>query len=109
MPLLPLCLAGLLQTPSFPPEAELAGKPAGALVTRLGTYDSTPADWGFLLVPESRSSKDSRLLRLPLVRQRATKEPRYPPIFNLVGGPGLSNVFGSGTFDPRFFESNDVV
>ncbi len=97
------------QVPSFPPEAELKGKHAGDLVAKLGKYGQTDADWGFLLVPENRNKADSRLLRLTVVRQRAAAERRFPPIFNLVGGPGTSNVWASGDLAPAFHEHNDVV
>lgn len=101
--------ASRAQVPSFPSEAELQGKQAGDLVTKLGKYGETDADWGFLLVPENRNKAESRLLRLMVVRQRAAKEQSFAPIFNLVGGPGTSNVWGSGDFDARFHERNDVV
>ncbi len=97
------------QTPTFPPEAELRDKNAGELVTKLGKYGETDADWEFLFVPENRNKTQSRLLRLTVVRQRATGECMFPPIFNLVGGPGKSNVWGSGEFAQRFQEHNDVV
>jgi pimeloyl-ACP methyl ester carboxylesterase len=101
--------AAAVQVPSFPPEADLTGKPAGELVTRLGEYDGGPADWGFLLVPENRARPASRLLRLVVVRQRATRDSASVPIFNLVGGPGNSNVWGSGEYAPRFLEHHDIV
>ncbi len=99
----------MAQIPSFPPDEDLEGEVAGDLVTRAGTYGATDADWGFLLVPENRAVPQSRLLRLVVVRQRAAGEASFPPIFNLVGGPGNSNVWGSGEFAPRFHERNDVV
>ena len=97
------------QVPSFPSEEELRGKRAGELVTKLGKYGATDADWGFLIVPESRARGESRLLRLVVVRQRGTMDRALPPIFNLVGGPGSSNIWGSGDFAPRFYEHNDIV
>ena len=107
-----IALAGLpawAQTPSFPPAEALQGKRAGELVTRLGAYGATDADWGFLLVPENRDDANSRLLQLVIVRQRSLKERNFAPIFNLVGGPGLSNVWGSGEFATRFSQHNELV
>lgn len=115
LPAILLCVALLAvgsawaQTPSFPSDDELQGKKSGELVTKLGTYGATDADWGFLFVPENRTRPDSRLLRLVVVRQRAEKGSSSPPIFNLVGGPGSSNIWGSGDFAPRFYEHNDIV
>ena len=110
-----LCLALLAagpvraQLPSFPSEDGLRGKKAGELVTKLGKYAATDADWGFLFVPENRTRDEPRLLRLVVVRQRGAKDRSLPPIFNLVGGPGSSNIWGSGDFAPRFYEHNDIV
>lgn len=97
------------QIPSLPSEEELNGRKAGEFVTRLGKYGATEADWGYLFVPENRTRDGSRLLRLVVVRQRATHDRSSPPIFNLVGGPGSSNVWGSGDFAPGFHEHNDIV
>lgn len=99
----------LAQVPSFPALEELEGKSAGALVLRRGTYDDSAADWGWLLVPERRSDAESRLTRLALVRQPATGERSEPALFNLVGGPGASNVFGSGEVPLALRQSADVV
>ena len=108
--LLGLALAPLrAQIPSFPSEDQLRDKTAGQLVTKLGEYGGAPADWGFLFVPENRARSESSLLQLTVVRQRATRDVTFPPIFNLVGGPGNSNVWGSGEFAPRFYEHNDIV
>jgi len=100
---------GFAQVPSFPPEEELRGRKAGEFATRLGEYAGGAADWGFLFVPENRARPDSRLLRLVMVRQRARGEDASPPIFNLVGGPGESNVWASGELAAGLLEHNDVV
>ncbi|MFN0205479.1 MAG: hypothetical protein ACKVS6_04105 [Planctomycetota bacterium] len=47
--------AARAQVPSFPSEEKLKGKKAGELVTKLGKYGATDADWGFLFVPENRT------------------------------------------------------
>lgn len=97
------------QNPSFPDDRELEGKSAGDLVLRRGTYGDRPADWGWLLVPERRSDRDTRVIRLALVRQPALGDPSEPPLFNLVGGPGQSNVFGSGEIPLALCEASEVV
>jgi pimeloyl-ACP methyl ester carboxylesterase len=99
----------LAQVPSFPAVEELEEMPPGTLVLRRGTYGDSAADWGWLLVPERRSDAESRLTRLALVRQPATGERSEPPLFNLVGGPGASNVFGSGEVPLALRQSSDVV
>jgi pimeloyl-ACP methyl ester carboxylesterase len=102
-------LALRAQAPSFPPLEALEGRTAGELVTRAGTYGSGPADWGYLLVPENRTREDARLLRLAVVRQHALDEARRTPLFNLVGGPGQSNVWGSGEIPRELLATRDVV
>lgn len=97
------------QAPSFPSETELQENLEGDLVFRAGEYGATPADWGYLFVAENRNTFRPKLLRLAVVRQRATREASAPPIFYLVGGPGASNVFGSGEIPPRLLERNDIV
>jgi len=99
----------LAQVPSFPAVEDLEGKPAGTLVLRRGTYGDRAADLGWLLVPERRSDGESRVTRLALVRQPAVGEASEPPLFNLVGGPGQSNVFGSGEVPLALSEVSDVV
>lgn len=97
------------QVPSFPAERELEGKKAGDLVLHSGEYGDSEAEWGWLLVPENRARSDSRVTRLALVRQLALEEPSQPPLFNLVGGPGQSNVFGSGQIPAPLLRDSDVV
>lgn len=110
MPLALLCVLSLVpQVPSFPPESALQGKRAGELVLAPGRYGDAAADWGWLLVPENRSDPDSRTIRLAVVRQRATEEASDPPLFNLVGGPGQSNVFGSGELPAELLRRSDGV
>ena len=95
-------------TPSFPSESELQGRALGEWVSSPGRYGETDADWGYLFVPEDRTA-NSRTIRLIVVRQRSINAPDFPPIFNLVGGPGNSNVWGSGELPASFHERNDVV
>ena len=97
------------QAPSFPEDRELEGKSAGDLVLRRGSYGDSPADWGWMLVPQRRSDSDSRVIRLALVRQPAIGDPTEPALFNLVGGPGQSNVFGSGEIPRDLRAASDVV
>lgn len=99
----------LAQVPSFPPEEELAGRSAGELVAHPGKYGEHDADWGIIFVPENRSEPDSGLIRLPVVRQRARAAATAEPLFTLVGGPGSSNIWGSGDHPPQFFTHNDLV
>ena len=49
------------------------------------------------------------MTRLALVRQPALGEPTEPALFNLVGGPGESNVFGSGEIPRDLRAASDVV
>src|SRR3954453_378699 len=57
--------------------------------TEAGKY---AADCGTLVVPENRPSPGSRLIALPLTRAHAKSAPPGPPVFYLVGGPGLTNM-----------------
>lgn len=101
--------ASFAQVPSFPPAESLQGRAAGELVTHRGKYNDSEADWGFLLAPEDRQSPGSPLMRLVVVRQRCSGVPTSPAIFNLVGGPGNSNIWGSGEFGPEFLQTSDIV
>jgi pimeloyl-ACP methyl ester carboxylesterase len=97
------------QLPTFPSEEQLRDKSEGDLVLRAGEYGGAPADWGYLLVPENRNTFRPKLLRLQVVRQRATRGASAPPIFYLAGGPGASNLFGSGEIPSRLLERSEVV
>lgn len=48
------------------------------------------AEWGYLSVPENRSSDRSRLISIPFVRFRCTSKGQGTPIIFLQGGPGES-------------------
>lgn len=104
-------LAGLApgQTPSLPPASAMDGAAPGDFVSSEGDYDGHVADWGYLAVSEHRGKEGSRLLRLVVVRERALERAERPPIFNLVGGPGASNVWGSGQIPEALMARRDVV
>lgn len=54
-----------------------------------GIYE---ADCGSIVVRESRTKANSRLIALPITRIHATSEKHAEPIFYLGGGPGSSNM-----------------
>jgi pimeloyl-ACP methyl ester carboxylesterase len=73
-----------------------AGAGAGDLSLEPCTYEARDieyaADCGKLVVAESRSDPDSRLIALPVIRVQATGAGSGEPIFWLAGGPGTSNM-----------------
>jgi pimeloyl-ACP methyl ester carboxylesterase len=75
------------------PSAEGKG---GSIVTTTGTFKfhdkDYPADYGTITVNENRSSINSRLIHLPVIRIHARTSNTNPPIFCLAGGPGQSNM-----------------
>jgi pimeloyl-ACP methyl ester carboxylesterase len=72
--------------------------------TEDGTFE---ADCGTLVVPETRSNPDSRLIAVPVTRIRAETDDPGEPVFRLEGGPGITNMdFEKAS---RFAENRDVV
>ena len=82
--------------PNGPATVVPAGARAGDLRLHACTYDTEAgrlaADCGTLVVPENRQNPRSRLIGLPVVRIRATAPAPAEPIFQLDGGPGLTNM-----------------
>lgn len=81
--------------PTYPAPPEAA--PAGVLVLEPGTLETKSrkyrAEFGSLVVPESRSNPGSRLITIPVIRVPAADSSRdAEPIFLLEGGPGLTNM-----------------
>jgi hypothetical protein len=64
-------------------------------------------DYGVIVLPENREKPDSRSIRLPFVRYRATIEQTHPPIFLLTGGPGVSNLWVD--LPHVFYAHNDLI
>ena len=87
------------------------GAKAGELAMHACTYTTeagdVPADCGTLVVPETRTDPDPRLIALPVVRIPARSSDPKEPIFYLQGGPGISNV--EIPWAGRFAEDHDVV
>lgn len=89
-----------------------AGAQAGDLVDlEPCTYEARDveyaADCGTLIVPENRGDPNSRLIALPILRIRSTSSNPAPPIFDLGGGPGASNMGFSRV--SWFIENHDIV
>src|SRR3954453_19001031 len=72
--------------------------------TEAGKY---PADCGTLVVPENRHNPASRLIALPITRVHAKSAHPGPPVFFLVGGPGITNM--DFPIANRFTANHDVV
>lgn len=74
-----------------------AGTPSGSVVTdREGTFSngsrSYQARYHTLTVPENRSDSSSRSITIPIVQILSPNSAPLEPIFNLTGGPGISNL-----------------
>jgi pimeloyl-ACP methyl ester carboxylesterase len=82
--------------PGAGPVAVPEGAGAGELILEpceyAGDNGSYPADCGTLVVPETRTDPESRLIALPVTRIRATSDDPKEPVFFLTGGPGQSNM-----------------
>src|SRR3954454_20859106 len=72
--------------------------------TEAGKY---PADCGTLVVPENRQNPTSRLIALPIKRVHSKSPHPGPPVFFLVGGPGITNM--DFPIANRFTANHDVV
>jgi pimeloyl-ACP methyl ester carboxylesterase len=104
-------LAYLRFAPGAGPVAVPEGATAGDLILEPCEYatenGSYPADCGTLVVPETRTDPESRLIALPVTRVRAMSDDSKEPIFFLTGGPGQSNL----EFDiaNRYADDRDFV
>src|SRR4030042_1920419 len=81
-----LCLIASLhaQPYPYPRSAEMIDAKAGDVILKPGTLQGYAADFGTLVVPENREKKDSRLIRITVVRMRSRR------------GPGLDRERGGG-------------
>lgn len=88
-----------------------AGAKAGDIILEPCTYATEDGDYaadcGALVVPESRSNPQSRLIALPVTRIRALSENPGEPLFRFDGGPGGTNMEFSKA--NRFAVDRDVV
>jgi hypothetical protein len=81
-----------------------AGARAGDLTLSPCTYTTESGDYaadcGTLIVaenPNTNTNPSARLIALPVTRIKATSAQPAEPIFELEGGPGLSNIeFSAG-------------
>lgn len=106
--LLSAALAAALEEESpFPDPEALAGRGAGEMVLKKGTWGGAETDFGFIIVPENRNKADSRLVRLPFIRQHAIEGVSSEPIFLMGGGPGASNLWVD--LPKVFYKNNDLV
>jgi pimeloyl-ACP methyl ester carboxylesterase len=75
--------------------------------------DTVAAQYGFLWVPENRSSPEGRMVRLGYVRFPSTASEPGPPIVYLAGGPGGSGIDAArGNRFPLFMQlrqGGDVI
>jgi hypothetical protein len=62
----------------------MSGAKAGEVVLKAGTLKGYAADFGMLVVPENRQKKDSRLIRLPVLRMGCRRERALEPVFTLL-------------------------
>src|SRR4051794_40133441 len=87
------------------------GAKAGQVFLHPCTYSTEAgkyaADCGSLVVPENRQNPASRLIALPITKVHATSAHPGPPVFYLVGGPGLTNM--DFPIANRFTGDHDVV
>ena len=105
-----LCLLASLhaQPHPYPTSAEMENAKAGDLVLKPGQLKEYAADFGTVVVPENRQKKDSRLIRLPVLRMRSRREHPLEPVFTLEGGPGGTNIKPDYIRD-WLLENHDVV
>jgi pimeloyl-ACP methyl ester carboxylesterase len=95
-----LCLLSFLlspgqtrsQTLAYPPDGGAGGSNAEGIIMKPGTYLNYMASYGTLIVPENRRKRDSRLIRLPVIKIHSTSQEPVEPVFYLTGGPGFKNV-----------------
>jgi len=105
-----LCLIASLhaQPYPYPSDAEMSDAKVGQVILKPGTLQGYAADFGTLVVPENRQKKDSRLIRLPVLRIRSRREHALEPVFTLEGGPGGTNIKPEYIRD-WLLENHDVV
>jgi pimeloyl-ACP methyl ester carboxylesterase len=82
--------------PGLDPVVVPEGARAGDLILEPCEYATEDGDYaadcGTLVVPETRTDPESRLIALPVTRIRAISEDPKEPVFFLTGGPGQSNM-----------------
>src|SRR5215207_2760507 len=113
--LIAVLVAGLVYVrlaPGAGPVAVPEGASAGDLFLEpceyAGENGSYPADCGTLVVPETRTDPESRLIALPVTRIRARSDDPKEPVFFLTGGPGQSNM-GWFEFANRYTGDREFV
>jgi pimeloyl-ACP methyl ester carboxylesterase len=90
-----------------PPEGAVAGDFSVIPCVHVARDVEYAAECGTLIVPENRYDERSRLIALPVKRIRASGDAPAEPIFNLTGGPGMSNLAYSRM--EWFHENHDIV
>ena len=76
---------------------DIADAQSGEMLIKTGIFqmgeEQYDADYCTMVVPENRSSSDSRLINLPVVRMHSRNDKPKEPVFLLTGGPGISNIW----------------
>ncbi len=90
-----------------PPEGAVAGDFSVVPCLHVAHEVEYAAECGTLIVPENRYDESSRLIALPVKRIRASGDAPAEPIFNLTGGPGMSNMRHSRV--GWYHENHDIV
>ena len=78
-------------------------------VFEYGENGKIDAEFGTLLVPETRGNPDSNLIELAFVRFKSTSRNPGPPIVYLAGGPGGSGIGAArGSRFPLFMAMREI-
>jgi hypothetical protein len=114
--LIALAVLGLAYLRYGSPERAVSvahGAKAGDLTLASCEYETEngtiTADCGTLVVPETRSDPQSRLIALPVMLVRAKTDAPKEPMFFLTGGPGESNIEFAAEFADRYVANRDFV
>jgi len=92
----------------YPSKEDIARAEVGDLVLSQGTLGDREADFGALIVPESRHGAYGRRIELPVVRIHAQGPKPSEPVSLFKGGPGLTNIKPDHVPD-WLLEAHDVV
>ena len=77
---------------SFPPASSLAEARPGEVILTPGTYQSRPADYGWLIVPENHHDPEAGTIHFPFIRLQAANDAPSEPVFFLRVGLGATNL-----------------